>query len=204
MIDWPSFYAEAKTWQISIGSMLGFIGLAVAAMLNFYLNRRRDDRIRKQETLAVAAALYGEILLLQREAVLVGNSVIHLLHDEERYDKVRLDNEFVASRSFSEPVLYKALASKIGLLEARHVTAITEFHKLFQEARSWLPRLVRSPHRTFEYSVNYVLVPIRDAVAGVQPTLISIEALTGSEAAREHPDLSLIDEAIEMEQSKFQ
>ena len=66
-MDWPYIYQEAKTWQTAIGSIFGFGALMVAALWNFHLNRRRDTALRREEIHSVAAAIYGEILLLRKE-----------------------------------------------------------------------------------------------------------------------------------------
>jgi hypothetical protein len=44
-----------------IGSLLGFIALVVGALFNAKLNRDRDDRLRKVEIRAVAAAIRAEL-----------------------------------------------------------------------------------------------------------------------------------------------
>jgi hypothetical protein len=43
------------------GSAIGLIALLVGALFNSHLNRLRDDRIRREETRAVAAALMAEL-----------------------------------------------------------------------------------------------------------------------------------------------
>jgi hypothetical protein len=68
-------YEELKTWQTGIGALLGFVALIVAALWNFHLNRRRDDHLRKEEMRSVAAALYGEIVLLRIEVALLSKIV---------------------------------------------------------------------------------------------------------------------------------
>jgi hypothetical protein len=45
------------------------------ALFNSRLTRKRDERIRREEERSVAAAMYGEILLLRRELADVGRSV---------------------------------------------------------------------------------------------------------------------------------
>ena len=51
-----------------IGIPLGFLSLAGGALINSWLNRRRDDRLRRLDTLSVATALLTE-LKLQRDAL---------------------------------------------------------------------------------------------------------------------------------------
>lgn len=48
----------------AIAGIFGFISLAGAALLNAHLNRRRDDRLRRQESRALASALLSELLTI--------------------------------------------------------------------------------------------------------------------------------------------
>ena len=117
-----SVYAELKQWQTAIGSLLGFLALMVAALWNFHLNRRRDAALRAEETNSIAAALYGEIVLLRKQVAHVARAVAAI---EASHDR-KLDKHFLEAHTLSEPVLYKALAPKIGLLSSDLVIAITE------------------------------------------------------------------------------
>jgi hypothetical protein len=44
-----------------IGSSIGLIALLLGALFNAHLNRRRDNRLRREEREAVAAALLAEL-----------------------------------------------------------------------------------------------------------------------------------------------
>ena len=57
-IDW---YQQLKSWQSGIAALIVLVGLILGALLNSRLNRRRDNVLRREETLAVLTALYGEI-----------------------------------------------------------------------------------------------------------------------------------------------
>src|SRR5688572_21201123 len=59
---------ELRGGQTAIGSFFGFVALMTGALWNFHLNRKRDEALRKDERVSVAAALYGEILLLRKAA----------------------------------------------------------------------------------------------------------------------------------------
>jgi hypothetical protein len=73
-----NFYEELKGWQGGIGSLLGFLALIVGALWNFRLNRRRDAALRAEEVVSVAAALYGEIVLLRIEAAGLARAVANV------------------------------------------------------------------------------------------------------------------------------
>ena len=106
------FYNELKGWQTGISSMFGFGALIVAALWNFSLNRRRDAALRDEEALSVATALYGEILLLRKEVGQLARVVANIEINKSR----EFDEHFLEAHPLSEPLLYKALAPKIGLL----------------------------------------------------------------------------------------
>jgi hypothetical protein len=44
------------------GSSIGLIALLIGALFNAHLNRRRDDRLRREEQRTVAAALQAELV----------------------------------------------------------------------------------------------------------------------------------------------
>ena len=196
------FSNELKGWQTGIGALLGFLALIVGALWNFHLNRRRDAALRAEEALSVAAALYGEILLLRKEVGRLARAVanVHVNGGTTRNPIVKFDEHFLEAHSLSEPLLYKALAPKIGLLSSDLILYITEFHQKFQEARMSLPLLVDKPGRKYGYSVATVLVPARDAVKNIQPALKKIERMASVSRPADDVDLGQTEDVIEMEE----
>jgi hypothetical protein len=195
MHEWH-LYEELKGWQGGIGSLLGLVALMLGALFNFHLNRKRDAILRTEEALSVAAALYGEIVLLRKQAAKLACAVAAV----EINQTLKLDTHFVEAQKLSEPTLYKALAPKIGLLSPDLVLAITEFHKNFQEARSWLPLLVENKERGYGYFSLSVLEPARDAVINIVPALREIERIASIPKPAEDPDLGLTEVAIESDE----
>lgn len=161
--------------------LFAILTVVIGALLNAELNRSRDDRLRKEDAAAVAAALYGEILLLRHEAARLATVVarVHLDSGIIRQPVIKFDAHFLEAHKLSEPIFYKALAPKIGILSADLVIAITEFHKNFQEAKMALPLLVDDEGRKYSYSTTMVLRPAIEAVSQVVPALRKIEAMTG-------------------------
>lgn len=196
------FYNELKGWQTGIGSLLGFVALMVGALWNFKLNRRRDARLREEEALSVAAALYGEIVLLRKEVARLARVVANGYMDVgvQRDPIIKFDSHFVEAYTLPEPLLYKSLGPKLGLLSPDLILAITEFHKNFQEVRTWLPRLIENSDRKYNYSVLSVLVPARNAVKHIQPALEKIERMASVLKPAEDLDLGRADDLIEMEE----
>ena len=170
--------------------MFGFLALVFGALINFGLNRKRDAALRRDEARAVAAALYGEILLIRDELARVAQAVGH---EESRWGPgERYTPHFFVENQVSEPTLYRALAAKIGILDAALNLGITSFHRRAQEIRVWLPRLVKNdPTRPYTYSALYVLDPACDAISEIGPTLRAIEQEVG--IATPAPDVDIRD-----------
>jgi hypothetical protein len=198
-----SIYAELKGWQTAIGSVLGFLALMVAALWNFRLNRRRDARLREEEVISVAAALYGEIVLLRKEMAGLARAVANVEVHEGRNGATKFDAHFLERHKLPEPLLYKVLASKIGLLSSDLILASTEFHQNFQEARTGLPLLIENPERQYGYSRSTVLMPARDAVKNIVPALRKIERMAHVAKPAEELDLWWTEDVIWQEEELF-
>lgn len=183
------------------GSAIGLVALLLGALFNFGLNRRRDALLRREEANAVAAALYGEVLLIQRELAKIGNRVVQV---RMRYPPAEFDRQFLDENPIPEPTLYNALASKLGMLPPGEVLALTEFHAQLKELTHWLPQLQHDDTKKHSYSVLYVLEPIHDAITTIAPTLRSIEKRLSIESPAPEPDLSRTNEMIEMERLSFE
>jgi hypothetical protein len=196
-----SLYEEIKGWQSGIGSLLGFVALMVGALWNFRLNRRRDAALRAEEVTSVAAALYGEIVLLQMEVAAVARAVaqVSVSMGTERDPIIKFDTHFIAAHVISEAILYKALANKLGLLPAELIIAITAFHKNIQQVRTALPLLIDDRTRGYTYGAGHVLVPARDAAFDIVPTLRMIEQMANIPKRATPIDLGQAEGIIEME-----
>ena len=201
-----SFYDELKSWQGAIGAGFGFVALVIGALINFRLNRRRDDLLRKDEALSVAAALYGEILLLRKEVARLAAAVarVHMDIGLHRTPIIKFDRHFFEAHVLSEPTLYKSLAPKLGLLPTNLILAVTEFHKNIQEARTWLPLMADNPERQYTYGPLYVLHPARYAVRCIVPALREIERMAKVVTpAPETLEMGDAETVIEMEEESW-
>ena len=195
-------YEELKGWQSGLAAILGFVALIVGALWNFHLNRKRDANLRAEEMLSVAVALYGEIILLRNELADLARAVANVHEDlgTRPNPVLKFDRHFVEAHAPSEPLLYRALAPKIGLLPAGLVLDITAFHKNLQETRVWLPRLIDDPDRAYSYNVTAVLVPARDAVWDIIPALRKIEQMAKIPERVAALDLGKTESAIALEE----
>ena len=127
-----ALYDELKGWQAALGAalgaVLGIVALILAAQRHFRLNRRRDKELKDEEAQSVMAALYGEILILRNEVARLANGVAIVSRNRgvEANAVIQLNQHFVDSHTVSEPLLYKMLASKLGLLNVDTMMAIIE------------------------------------------------------------------------------
>ena len=200
-----ALYDELKGWQAALGAALGFLALIFAAQRHFSLNRRRDKQLKNEEALSVMAALYGEILILRNEAARLakGVAIVSPNRGVQPNAVIRLNQHFVDSHTLSEPLLYKTLASKLGLLSVDTMMAITKFYNNVETARSWLPLLVDDKTRVYQHSVLTVLLPARDAVREIIPTLRHMEIILSIAEHASDPDMGMTDTIIEMEEALF-
>jgi len=120
------------------------------------LNRKRDAALRAEEVISVAAALYGEIVLLRMEVAELARAAanVSIASGTERDPLIKFDKHFIAAHGISEAALYKALAGKLGLLPAELIIAITEFHSNIQQVRTGLPLLIDDPTRGYVYGAS--------------------------------------------------
>ncbi|TIL28375.1 hypothetical protein [Mesorhizobium sp.] len=190
--------AQASLLGSFAGFLFGICALVVGALVNFRLNRRRDALLRGEEADSVAAALYGEIVLIRKELARTANIVAKTEMRGGTFDK-----HFLELTRLQEPLLYKALANKLGLLAPEVVLAITDFHGNVELARGWLPQLVESDDRKFSYSPLTVLEPAIKAIDGVKPTLDHIAKTMRIGPPEDDFDLSNPYAIAENEREKF-
>lgn len=196
MID---FYTELKGWQGAIGSVLGFVALIAGALFNFRLNRKRDERLRNEEIVSIACALYGEIVILRQSVARMANAVGYRYIRHGFYGDQPIDKHFLEQFAIPKPKLYQALASKVGMLQSQLTLEVVQFYARVEEADTWLPRLQEDDERPYTYGVKYVLDPAIDAVIGVTPALRIIENMAGIMDEAGMPDLKRALEAQEFE-----
>jgi hypothetical protein len=185
--------------------LFGLIALIVGALFNSHLNRRRDDRQRAEEAKAVAAALYGEILPLRREVAQLAKIVAktHFAEGLQANPTLKFDETLLERNTLTDPLLYRSLATKLGLLEPELVLAITSFHANYQSVRDWLPRLIHNEKRPFSYSILSLLNPAKEVVFGVNPALRRIEEILSIKTPAGDPDMKAALSAIDLEEGYY-
>jgi hypothetical protein len=190
------FYSELKAWQDGIGSILGFVALIAAALFNFHLTRRLERESRGREARAVAAALYGELLLLEDQLAQAASAVAAMFLDDSTPE---IGPDFLQQHHLPEPELYPALASKLGLLNAEIVLAITAFHADYQGAKAVLPLVSFDRGPRHPHGVVLFLRPAVEAVERLQAGLELLGEMIGVGAPRRTPDLRAAQDVLERE-----
>lgn len=191
-MTWTEIYTEIKGWQGAIGSLLGFGALLFGALFNFRLNRIRDKRLRDEEVIAIASALYAEILLTRKSVAHMAN-VVGKRFVDHGLGRVRgepFSKHFLEMIELPELKLYPVLADKVGMLPSFLAMQIVTFYANVEEAKTWLPRLTEDEQRPHSYGVMYVLDPAIDAIIKVTPALRRIEKIAAIEVVAETPDIT--------------
>ncbi len=190
-------FAELKAWQTGLGALLGLISLALAALYNFHLNRRRDRALREVETRSVTAAIYSEIILLRRQLGLLARVVANVDQSEREFVDFRAD----VYRP-SEPVVFPRLAGKLGLLDPDLVVGISKFFADLEEATRSL-EVLTAPHHGHKYACTIVLEPAVSGVQEVKPALEKMQDMLGITDI-EDPDIGMARGSIELWEERFQ
>jgi hypothetical protein len=129
--DWLAMLPQGSASFVGtlIGSALGLIALLVGALFNAHLNRRRDDRLRGEDRVAIASTLYAELLGIHR-----------LLIENAQYlvDKPPDPDGGFTIQAPSVKILPEVL-SKIGLLRPDTIRKVMDAYVLTEE---YLDRLI--------------------------------------------------------------
>jgi hypothetical protein len=187
-------YAEIKTWQAAIGSVVGFVALTLGALLNYHLGRKRDDRMREMEGLAVAFSLYTEIVLIRSELAHLANG-IGGWYIREGYHENAVPKFISEMYKLSEPIIYNEVASKMGLIPYKLMYPISRFYVSVERANIYFDRLFAKDGQVLSYGVEWVLEPAVLAIEGIEDTVRQIQVL-GNLPATEPPDLTWTKNAI--------
>lgn len=195
---WQWLFQLQGAQSTVVGSFAGFvfgvIALILGALFNFHLNRKRDAQLRFEEANAVAAALHGEIVLVRKELVRTAILVARIEEEVHSFDK-----SFSELIRLQDPILYRALANKLGLLDPTLVLAIADFYTNFELVRSWLPFIVNSEDRKFPFSAASVLRPAIKAIEGIKPTLDEMALKMGVKVQIDDADLACARHIVERE-----
>lgn len=133
-----SFWGVLQQWQQAIGALIGFLALAAAALFNAHLNRRRDDRLKRDESALLALSLVAEVKAI----------VVQLQAIQRFNEKVAIKTPIDAARKLKTITLpaetvYPHLVMKIGLLPADTAVSVTHFYGMLAALKHSL--IIRMP-----------------------------------------------------------
>lgn len=116
MIEWlQGLQGGAATFVGALtGSAIGLIALVLGALFNAHLNRKRDNDLRLQETRAVAASLWAELLGLEEA----------LTENAKGLDTS--DSDFFLPDPSHSVRVFPSVISKIGLLDVETIKRVIE------------------------------------------------------------------------------
>jgi hypothetical protein len=175
--------AVAHDWQEGIAILAGFLVLMLAYVFNARVSLRREVERRHNESRAILAALYGEIVVLREKVAVVARLVA-----DKAMRHADLGEQFIAENMPPAPVLFERLVDQVGVLPSSYVLRIISFYASYEEARSGLRML--APHNGLSFAATTFLNPAIMAVQESEPMLRRMEAEVGAERA---PDCDLGD-----------
>jgi hypothetical protein len=117
---WQWLHDGASQGQATfLGWVVGFITLLVGALFNAHLNRRRDDRLRREDQRAVAAALRAELEGLRRTLSDTAEAV-----SQEGY--LEPDEQAQVKDLAQSILIMPEVVSKLGLFDGTIISAVVD------------------------------------------------------------------------------
>jgi hypothetical protein len=103
------------------GAAIGLIALVLGALFNAHLNRKRDDRLRREDTRSVAAALRAEL------------DGIHsaLVHNAERLESEK--SGYVGPDIAHLIRIMPEIMPKAGLLDTRTIREVVDAYTMIEQ-----------------------------------------------------------------------
>ncbi len=120
---------------------------------------------------------------MREEIALLARAVAFMEYHNQNFDP-----QFAEDYKLRDPILYVALAPKLGILSQNMALEITRFYRNYQEANESLRLILRRPGSDVSFSPVVVLEPAVAAIYDVKSTLHKIEFLAGIPAAKD-PDV---------------
>jgi hypothetical protein len=149
---WQSLHDASQGQATFLGWVVGFVSLVGGALLNARLNRRRDDRLRREDQRAVATALRAELEGLRRTLSDAADAV-----SQEGYLK---PDEQVNVPDLAQSIqIMPEVVSKFGLLDGTIISAVVDAYGMVEEYSAKLLLLGGRPGVTPDNFRRYVALP---------------------------------------------
>ena len=124
--------AILKQWQTGVGAFWGALfglgAILIGALFNVDLNRKRDERLREENTHALAAALSAEVSVII-EGVRGFDRIIAGVSDDELFTPQRV-RPTPSPDIRSQFHIFQANAQQLNLLPAPLVDKVVRFYRL--------------------------------------------------------------------------
>jgi hypothetical protein len=111
---WSWLHDTSPGQATFLGALIGFLALLGGALFNAWLNRRRDDRLRREEQRGVATALRAELAGCRRA----------LLTNAEQLNKDRRPGTFLMPDLAHTIRIMPETISKFGLLDEETIDKV--------------------------------------------------------------------------------
>jgi hypothetical protein len=153
LLDLWGWVGDLKQGQATVlGLAGGFFTLVVGALINAGLNRRRDDRLRREDQRAVATALRAELEGLRRTLSDAAEAV-----SQEGY--LKSDEQINVPDLAQSIQIMPEVASKFGLLDGTIISAVVDAYGMVEEYSAKLLLLGGRPGVTPDNFRRYVALP---------------------------------------------
>jgi hypothetical protein len=120
---WQWLHDTSPVQATFIGSVFGFLALLGGALFNAWLNRRRDDRLRREEQRTVATALRAELAGCRRA----------LLTNVELLNQDRRTGTFLMPDLVQAILIMPHMIPKFGLLDEETIDKVTNAYLAVQQ-----------------------------------------------------------------------
>jgi hypothetical protein len=152
-LDWfarlPS--SSASFLGTLTGSSLGLLALLSGALFNAYLNRKRDDRLRREEARTVASAIKAELFRIS----------VALLRNADSLENPK--DDFVVPDIAHSVRVMPTLVSKLGLLDAETTGDVIDKYVQIEQYHEHLLRFGGQGTNTGRGDRWLILMPIKSS-----------------------------------------
>jgi hypothetical protein len=171
LLDLWGWVGDLKQGQATVlGLVGGFFTLVVGALINAGLNRRRDDRLRREDQRAVATALRAELEGLHR-------SLKENAETLSQEDYVKADQQVNVSDLAQSIRIMPKVVSKLGLLDGKIIGAVITAYGVVEAYSAKLLLLGGRPGVTPDNFKRYVALPPDQVTRLVLLTAVTAEVI---------------------------
>jgi hypothetical protein len=160
---WQWLHDTSPGQATFLGSVFGFLALLGGAWANASFNRKRDDRLRREEQRTVATALRAELEGLHR-SLKENAETLRLLQEDETL-RLLQEDYVKAGQQINVPDLAQSIrimpevVSKLGLLDGKIIGAVITAYGVVEAYSAKMLLLGGRPGVTPDNFKRYVALP---------------------------------------------